>query len=155
MSTRARLQRWDELALEKVTEMISRKVVTGEREMLAQIYLKKGCIVPMHSHESEQITYVLQGALRFLIDGEQITVREGEVLLIPSWVEHQAEALDDTFELDVFSPIRQDWIDKTDAYFHNVPVKAGARERSGAMGAPRATEPGGVQGPPPRKEESQ
>ena len=124
MSTRARLQRWDELALEKVTEMISRKVVTGEREMLAQIYLKKGCVVPMHSHESEQITYVLQGALRFLIDGEQITVREGEVLLIPSWVEHQAEALDDTFELDVFSPIRQDWIDKTDSYFHNDPVKA-------------------------------
>jgi quercetin dioxygenase-like cupin family protein len=122
MTTRATLVRWDELALEKVTEMISRKVVTGEREMLAQIYLKKGCIVPMHSHESEQITYVLQGALRFLIDGEQITVREGEVLLIPSWVEHQAEALDDTFELDVFSPIRQDWLDKTDSYFHNVPV---------------------------------
>lgn len=124
MSSRAKLVRWDELALEKVTEMISRKVVTGEREMLAQIYLKKGCVVPMHSHESEQITYVLQGALRFLIDGEQITVREGEVLLIPSWVEHQAEALDDTFELDVFSPIRQDWIDKTDTYFHNEPVKA-------------------------------
>ena len=111
MTTRATLVRWDELALEKVTEMISRKVVTGEREMLAQIYLKKGCVVPMHSHESEQITYVLQGALRFLIDGEQITVREGEVLLIPSWVEHQAEALDDTFELDVFSPIRHDWVD--------------------------------------------
>ncbi|HUF22764.1 MAG TPA: cupin domain-containing protein [Vicinamibacterales bacterium] len=128
MSTRARLQRWDELALEKVTEMISRKVVTGEREMLAQIYLKKGCVVPMHSHESEQITYVLQGALRFLIDGEQITVREGEVLLIPSWVEHQAEALDDTFELDVFSPIRQDWIDKTDSYFHNAPVAAPPEE---------------------------
>src|SRR5688572_23461361 len=122
MTTRATLVRWDELALEKVTEMISRKVVTGEREMLAQIHPKKGCIVPIHSHESEQITYVLQGALRFLIDGEQITVREGEVLLIPSWVEHQAEALDDTFELDVFSPIRQDWLDKTDSYFHNVPV---------------------------------
>src|SRR5688572_12485698 len=118
MATRARLQRWDELALEKVTEMISRKLVTGEREMLAQIYLKKGAIVPMHSHESEQITYVLQGALRFLIDGEHITVREGEVLLIPSWVEHQAEALDDTFELDLFSPIRQDWLDGTDTYFH-------------------------------------
>ena len=118
MTTRATLVRWDELALEKVTEMISRKVVTGEREMLAQIYLKKGCVVPMHSHESEQITYVLQGALRFLIDGEQITVREGEVLLIPSWVEHQAEALDDTFELDLFAPIRQDWLDHTDTYFH-------------------------------------
>ena len=114
-----RLHRWDEIALEKVTEMISRKIVTGEREMLAQIYLKKGALVPMHSHESEQMTYVLQGALKFLINGEEITVREGEVLHIPSWVEHQAEALDDTFELDLFSPIRQDWLDHTDAYFHD------------------------------------
>jgi quercetin dioxygenase-like cupin family protein len=112
------LYRWDELALEKVTEMISRKIVTGEREMIAQVYLKKGALVPMHSHESEQMTYVLQGALKFLIGGEEITVREGEVLHIPSWVEHQAEALDDTFELDVFSPIRQDWLDHTDTYFH-------------------------------------
>ena len=118
MSLPAKLHRWDEIALDKVTEMISRKVVTGEREMLAQIYLKKGALVPMHAHESEQITYVLQGALKFLIAGEDITVREGEVLLIPSWVEHQAEALDDTFELDVFSPIRQDWLDGTDTYFH-------------------------------------
>ena len=68
--------------------------------MLAQIYLKRGCLVPMHSHESEQMTYILQGALKFLIGGEEITVREGEVLHIPSWVEHQAEALEDTFELD-------------------------------------------------------
>ena len=73
----------------------------------------------MHSHESEQMTYVLQGALRFLIDGEEITVREGEVLHIPSWVPHQAEALDDTFEMDIFSPIRQDWLDGTDNYFHD------------------------------------
>jgi quercetin dioxygenase-like cupin family protein len=117
-SQTVRLHRWDEIALEKVTEMLSRKLVTGEREMLAQIYLKRGCIVPKHSHESEQITYVLQGALKFLIGGEEITVREGEVLHIPSWVEHQAEALDDTFELDIFSPIRQDWLDHTDDYFH-------------------------------------
>ena len=119
MSTQTvRLHRWDEIALEKVTEMLSRKLVTGEREMIAQIYLKRGCVVPMHSHESEQMTYVLQGALKFLIKGEEITVREGEVLHIPSWVEHQAEALDDTFELDLFSPIRQDWLDHTDDYFH-------------------------------------
>ena len=98
--------------------MISRKIVTGDREMLAQIYLKKGALVPMHSHESEQMTYVLQGAMKFLVGGEEITLREGEVLHIPSWVEHQAEALDDTFELDVFSPIRQDWLDHTDTYFH-------------------------------------
>ncbi len=116
-TTTVRLHRWDEIALEKVTEMISRKIVTGDREMLSQVYLKKGALVPMHSHESEQMTYVLQGALKFLINGEEITVREGEVLHIPSWVEHQAEALDDTFELDLFSPIRQDWLDHTDTYF--------------------------------------
>ena len=113
------MHRWDEIALEKVTEMISRKLVTGEREMLAQIYLKKGALVPLHKHESEQMSYVLQGALKFRIAGEEITVREGEVLHIPSWVEHQAEALEDTFELDFFSPIRQDWLDHTDDYFHD------------------------------------
>src|SRR5207247_4333260 len=118
MSTQTvRLHRWDEIALEKVTEMLSRKLVTGEREMLAQIYLKRGCLVPNHSHESEQITYVLQGALKFLIGGEEITVREGEVLHIPSWVEHQAEALDDTVELAVLSPRRQDWFAGTDPHF--------------------------------------
>ena len=73
----ARLHRWDEQALEKVTEMISRKMVTGEREMIAQIYLKTGALVPIHSHESEQMTYVLQGALRFLVGGEEVTVRGG------------------------------------------------------------------------------
>ena len=98
--------------------IVSRKIVTGEREMVAQIYLKKGGIVPMHNHESEQMSCVIRGALKFLIGGEEITVREWEVLHIPSWVEHQAEALDDTFELNLFAPIRQDWLDHTDAYFH-------------------------------------
>ncbi len=106
-----RLHRWDEIALEKVTEMLSRKIVAGEREMLVQAYVKRGCLVPMHAHDSEQMTYVLQGSLRFLVAGEEITVREGEVLHIPSGVEHQSEALEDTFELDVFSPIRKGWID--------------------------------------------
>ncbi len=107
----ARLHRWDEISLEKVTEMISQKIIAGEREMLAQIYMKRGALVPMHTHESEQMTYVLQGALRYLVDGEEIIVREGEVLHIAAWTPHQAEALDDTFELDVFSPIRRDWLD--------------------------------------------
>ncbi len=106
-----RLHRWDEIALDKVTEMLSRKVVRGDREMIVQVYLKRGCIVPVHAHESEQMTYVLQGALKFLVEGEEITVREGEVLHIPSHAEHQAEALEDTFELDLFSPIRQESID--------------------------------------------
>ena len=104
------VHRWDEIALDKVTEMVSQKIVTGDREMVAQIYLKRGALIPMHAHESEQMTYVLQGALRFLVGGEEIIVREGEVLHIPSRTPHQAEALDDTFELDVFSPIRADWL---------------------------------------------
>src|SRR6187402_1136539 len=104
MADGVRLHRWDEIALEKVTEVISRKIVTGEREMLSQIYLKRGALVPMHKHESEQLTYVMQGALRFLVGGEEAIVREGEVLVIPSWIEHQVEALDDTLTLDIFSP---------------------------------------------------
>jgi quercetin dioxygenase-like cupin family protein len=106
--TGVRLHRWDEIALDKVTEMLSRKAVTGEREMLVQVYVKRGCLVPLHAHESEQMTYVLQGALKFHVGGEEITVREGEVLHIPSGIAHQAEALEDTFELDVFSPVRQE-----------------------------------------------
>jgi quercetin dioxygenase-like cupin family protein len=113
-STGVRLHRWDEIALEKVTEMLSRKIVAGDREMLVQVYLKRGCLVPMHTHESEQMTYVLQGSLKFLVGGEDITVREGEVLHIPSGVDHQSEALEDTFELDVFSPLRQDWLEATE-----------------------------------------
>ena len=101
-----RLHRWDELSLEKVTEMVSRKIVAGERQTMAQVYLKRGAVVPIHAHESEQLTYVLQGALRFLVNGEEVVVQEGEVLHIPSNLPHQAEALDDTFELDVFSPPR-------------------------------------------------
>src|SRR5215216_2867620 len=104
-----RLFRWDEIALEKITEMVSRKFVSGERETIAQIYLKRGAIVPLHAHESEQMTYVLQGALKLLVAGEEVTLREGEVLHIPSNVAHQVEALDDTFVLGVFSPVRQDW----------------------------------------------
>jgi quercetin dioxygenase-like cupin family protein len=114
MAPRISLHRWDEIALEKITEMISRKIVSGEREMLAQIYLKRGALVPIHTHESEQMTYILQGSLRFLVDGEEVIVREGEVLHIPSGLAHQAEALEDTLELDVFSPIRGDWVDAVD-----------------------------------------
>jgi quercetin dioxygenase-like cupin family protein len=114
MSRTVTVHRWDEIALEKVTEMISRKIVSGEREMMAQIYLKRGALVPIHTHESEQMTYILQGALRVQVDGEEIIVREGEVLHIPSRLPHQAEALEDTLELDVFSPIRAEWLAASD-----------------------------------------
>ena len=101
---------WDELELDKVTELISRKVVSGDRQTLAQVYLKRGALVPLHTHEGEQMTYVLDGVLKVRIDDTEVLVRDGEVVRIPSGVPHQIEALADTFELDVFSPTRADWL---------------------------------------------
>ena len=110
---------WDEMPRERVTDLLDRRLITGTRMMLAHVYLKKGCIVPMHSHENEQLTYVLEGGLRFWIgteDAEPVDVLPGQVLVIPSNVPHKALALDDTLDVDVFSPPRQDWINKTDDY---------------------------------------
>ena len=111
--------RWDDMEKEQVSDLLARRLITGERMMLAHVYLKKGCIVPKHSHENEQLTYIIEGALRFWIgeDGsDELIVAAGEVLHIPSNVPHKAEALEDTLDVDVFSPPRQDWLDKTDAY---------------------------------------
>jgi quercetin dioxygenase-like cupin family protein len=114
--------RWDDLPLERVTDRITRRLITGDRMMLAHVHLDKGAVVPKHSHENEQLTYILEGALRFWIgeDGaEEVVVRAGEVLHIPSHVPHRAEALEDTLDVDIFSPPRQDWLDGTDTYFHD------------------------------------
>jgi quercetin dioxygenase-like cupin family protein len=111
--------RWDDMPKENVTEMLDRRLITGDRMMLAHVYLKKGTIVPRHSHENEQLTYILEGALRFWIgedESEVIDVRAGEVLHIPSNVTHKAEALEETLDVDIFSPPRQDWLDKSDDY---------------------------------------
>jgi quercetin dioxygenase-like cupin family protein len=112
--------RWSDMPREKVTDKIDRRVIVGNRMMLAHVYLAKGSIVPRHSHENEQLTYILEGALKFWIgeNGEQeLVVRAGEVLVIPSNVLHKAEALEDTLDVDVFDPPRQDWLDGTDDYF--------------------------------------
>lgn len=111
--------RWNDMPKEKVSNELDRRMITGEHVMLTHVYLKKGAIVPQHNHPNEQLTYILQGGLRFWIgeDGsEVIDVRAGEVLHIPSLVKHKAEALDDTIDVDIFSPPRQDWLDKTDDY---------------------------------------
>ena len=111
--------RWDDMPKEKVNETFDRRLVTGDRIMLAHVYLKKGSIVPRHSHENEQITYILEGGLRFWIgpdESQVIDVMAGEVLHIPSLVQHKAEALEDTLDVDIFSPPREDWLTKTDAY---------------------------------------
>ena len=120
--SRVRLFTWEDMPRERVTDALSRRLITGERMMLAQVYLEKGCIVPRHSHENEQLTYILEGSLRFWIgeDGEEeLVIRAGQVLHIPSNVPHMAEALEDTLDVDVFSPPRQDWLDGTDTYFHD------------------------------------
>ncbi len=116
-----RFFRWTDMPKEQVTPQLSRRLVTGERMMLAHVYLDKGSIVPKHSHENEQITYILEGALHFHIgeDGaEEIIVRAGEVLHIPSNVPHMARALEDTLDVDIFSPPRADWLNHTDSYLH-------------------------------------
>jgi quercetin dioxygenase-like cupin family protein len=123
MRSGIRHARWDDLPKERVTDAISRKIFTGERMMIAHVFLDKGAIVPTHQHENEQLTYILEGALRFWIGDsqgavEELVVKAGEVLYIPSNVPHKAEALEDTLDVDVFSPPRQDWLEKTDAYFH-------------------------------------
>ena len=110
---------WDDMPKEQLSDQLSRRLITGDKVMLTHVYLKKGCIVPLHHHENEQITYILEGALRFRIgseQGEEIVVRVGEVLHIPSNVPHMAEALEDTLDVDIFSPPRQDWLDKSDDY---------------------------------------
>lgn len=122
MARAVRHIRWDDVPREQVIPDLSRKLVTGERMMLAHVFLDEGCVVPKHSHENEQITWIVSGALRFWIgeEGEeQIDVRAGEVLHIPSNVPHKALALEDTFDVDIFSPPRSDWLDGTDDYFHD------------------------------------
>jgi quercetin dioxygenase-like cupin family protein len=107
---------------ENLSEVLGRRLITADRVMLAHVYLKKGAIVPRHSHENEQITYILEGGLRFWIgedESQVVDVLAGEVLHIPPHVKHKAEALEDTLDVDIFSPPRQDWLDKTDDYLRH------------------------------------
>jgi len=121
-ATAVTFHRWSDMPKEAVTDQISRRLVTGQGMMLAHVYLAKGAIVPKHQHHNEQITYILEGALRFWIGehGEEtVDVHAGEVLHIPSNVWHKAEALEDTLDVDVFNPPREDWLNHTDSYFHH------------------------------------
>jgi quercetin dioxygenase-like cupin family protein len=120
-----RHEKWEEIRREQVTDDIARRLFTGERMMLAQVYLDEGAVVPWHSHENEQLTWVLEGALEFWVgeegspDVRKVVVEAGDVLFIPSNVPHKAVALADTLDVDVFSPPRQDWLDGSDSYFHD------------------------------------
>jgi len=109
--------RWSDLAPEQITAAIARRYITAERVTVAKFELKRGGIVPLHAHENEQVSIVMDGALRFKIEGRETIVRGGEVMQIPPNVPHEVEVIEDTLVFDVFSPVRQDWIDKTDTYF--------------------------------------
>jgi quercetin dioxygenase-like cupin family protein len=114
--------RWDDLAKEPLKDDLSRRLISTDRMMLAQVFLDKGAIVPRHSHENEQLTYILEGKLRFWLgedESETVDVGAGEVLHIPSWVPHKAEALETTLDVDIFAPPRQDWLDGSDAYLRS------------------------------------
>ena len=108
--------RWQDVELEKLNPLLDRQLVVGKDLMLARVLLRKGCIVPLHSHANEQVTYILEGALKFWIDAKEIVVHAGEVLCIPSNMPHKAEAVEDTVDLDIFNPPREDWLNKSDDY---------------------------------------
>ena len=118
----ARLYRWDELPRETLNPKLGRRLISTERMMLAHVYLEQGCVVPKHEHENEQLTYILEGKLRFWLgedESEVVDVAAGEVLHIPSHLPHKAEALETTLDVDVFCPPRADWLDGSDAYLRN------------------------------------
>jgi len=108
--------RWADISEEELNPLLTRKLITGERVMLSELVLKKGCVVPVHHHENEQVSYVIRGKLKFEVNGKEIVLNAGDVLHIPSNVVHSATALEDTLDLDIFSPPRQDWLDGTDDY---------------------------------------
>jgi len=120
MATELQYTSWDKIPVETMNPLLTRQFVTGEQGMLARIVLKKGCVVPRHSHPNEQITYITEGALKFLLGDEDAlverVVRPGEILVIPGGMPHSAEALEDTVDFDLFAPPRQDWITKDDSY---------------------------------------
>ena len=107
---------WNTVEVELLNPLLARQVITGQNIMISRVYLKKGSVVPEHHHVNEQVTYILEGSLKFWIDGKVIVLNEGDVLTIPSNMPHKAKALVDTIDLDVFNPPRADWLNKTDKY---------------------------------------
>jgi len=110
---------WKDVERERLNPSIDRQMVHGQQIMLARVFIKKGGHVPLHHHPNEQLTYILEGALKFAIHGKEIVVHAGEVLAIPSGMPHEAWALEDTLDLDVFTPPREDWLNKTDEYLRH------------------------------------
>jgi quercetin dioxygenase-like cupin family protein len=121
MSTKTEMKylAWKDVEREKLNEKIDREMVVGDGLMLARVFIRKGGHVPLHHHHNEQVTYILEGALKFAIDGKEIVVKAGEVLCIPPNMPHEAWAVEDTLDLDVFTPPREDWLNKSDGYLRH------------------------------------
>src|SRR3954468_16820496 len=117
------VHRWDNIAPEQITSHISRRYVTGDGVTVARFALTKDGVVPRHSHPNEQISCVLSGTLEFRFDDRTVVVGPGELMQIPGDVPHEVAVLEDAIVIDVFEPIRQDWLDRTDTYFKNAPTK--------------------------------
>ncbi len=113
------LYRWDDMAKEELNPLLHRRLISTDRMMIAHVYLEQGCIVPKHSHENEQLTYLLSGSMRFWFGDDEshvVDIMAGEVLHIPSHLPHKAEALETTLDVDIFCPPRADWLDGSDSY---------------------------------------
>ena len=122
MNGQATLHRWEDMPREELKDGVQRRFVSTERMMIAHIDFDEGAVVPRHEHENEQLTYILEGTLRFWLGDDEsqvVDVHAGEVLHIPSWVPHRAEALERTLDCDIFCPPRQDWLDGSDAYLRD------------------------------------
>ncbi len=111
-----KIYRWDDIEHEQMSELVGRRAIHSERMTMARIYCKKGAVVPRHSHENEQVTHMLEGRLRFQFDDREIVVSAGEMVQIESHEPHRVEALEDSIALDLFQPVRSDWLSGDDAY---------------------------------------
>jgi quercetin dioxygenase-like cupin family protein len=107
---------WKTMEIEQLNDKLSRQMISGENATISQLLLKKGAAVPRHSHMNEQYSWIISGALKFVFDDREILVGEGEVLVIPANMAHSAVALEDTVDVDIFAPRREDWIRKEDSY---------------------------------------
>lgn len=115
----AKTHSWDAIEREELSEGIARQVIHSERMTTARIYLAKGSVVPRHSHDNEQLSHVLEGRLRFEFDSGPVEASAGQVVEIPSHVPHRVVALEDSLAMDIFAPLRADWLSGDDAYLRN------------------------------------
>jgi quercetin dioxygenase-like cupin family protein len=110
------VQRWNDIEAERMNTLVGRKVMHTQNMTMAQLTMAKGAVVPEHHHINEQITTVVQGKLAFFTGGKETIVQTGESLVIPPDVPHRVEALDDTVAIDIFAPVREDWLKGDDSY---------------------------------------